>query len=140
MTDARRPVHLAVLFGASAGLYAFSLAGVMALQSSTERATALDRAPVVADLDALEAANDRLTSGVDQASSAYDASSRSYDEITPRLGAAESRLAELAAAVADVQGAARALPTRVALPSVRAATPRTVAAPKVQAKTGASGG
>jgi hypothetical protein len=139
MTDVRRPVHLFVLFGASAGLYAVSLAGVAALQSSTERATALDRAPVVADLDSLAVANDHLTFGVDRAARAYDISSRAYDALSPRLGDAESRLAELAAAVADVQGAARALPTRVALPAVRAATPRSVA-PKVQATTAASGG
>lgn len=140
MTEARRPVHLVVLFGASVGLYAVSLAGVTALQSSTERAIALDRAPAVTDLDALAAANDRLTHGVDLAARAYDRSTGSYDTLTPRLGDAETRLADLAAAVADVQGAARALPARVALPAVRAATPRSVAAPKVQATTGASGG
>jgi hypothetical protein len=139
MTDLRRPIHLVVLFGASAGLYAVSLAGVTALQSSAERALALDRAPVVSDLDSLEAANDRLTRGVDVAARAYDLTTGSYDTLTPRIGDAESRLAELAAAVADVQGAARALPTRIALPAVRAATPRAVA-PKVQATTGASGG
>ena len=139
MTEARRPVHLLVLFGASAGLYAVSLAGVTALQSSTERATALERAPVVSDLDSLAAANDRLTRGVDQAALAYDATSQSYEVLGPRLGDTEARLAELAASVADVQGAARALPTRVALPAVRAATARAVA-PKVQATTGASGG
>jgi hypothetical protein len=139
MTEARRPVHLLVLFGASAGLYAVSLAGVTALQSSTERATSLERAPIVAELDSLAVANDRLTRGLDVAARVFDASSGSYDELGSRLGDTEARLAELAATVADVQGAARALPTRVALPAVRAATPRSVA-PKVQATTGASGG
>jgi hypothetical protein len=139
MTELRRPLHLVVLFGASAGLYAVSLAGVTALQSSTERATALDRAPVMADIDSLSVANDRLTNGIDDASRAYEDSSRIYGALTPRLGDAEARLADLAASVADVKGAARALPARVALPAVRASTAR-AAAPKVQATTGASGG
>ena len=139
MTDGRRPVHLVVLFGASAGLYAVSLAGVAALQSSTERATASERSPVLADLDSLAAANERLTRGVDDAVRAYTTSRGAYDALAPRLGTTEARLEVLAAAVAEVQGAARALPTRVALPAVRAATPR-AAAPTVQATTGASGG
>ena len=38
MTDSRRPLHLAVMFGASTALYAVSMAGVSALQSDADRA------------------------------------------------------------------------------------------------------
>ena len=37
MTESPPPLHLAVLFGASTALYAISMAGVAAIQSSDDR-------------------------------------------------------------------------------------------------------
>src|SRR6185369_14917569 len=45
MTDPRRPLHLAVMLGASAALYAASMAGVALLQSNADRELTQRQAP-----------------------------------------------------------------------------------------------
>lgn len=139
MTDGRRPVHLAVFLGASAGIYAGSIACVTALQAATDRAVAMERAPTVAAIEDLAAANDDLEAAVDRALQAYGSASDRYGAVAPRLGEVESRLENVAARVAEIEGAAAQLPTRVSLPAVRPAAQR-AAAPAVHATTAASGG
>jgi hypothetical protein len=139
MTDARRPLHVAVFLGLSAGAYAVSLAGVTALQARSEAAVLVDRAPtaqaiaeIAARHDALEAKADRTTAAFQRAAGAYDAVGRTLTDV-------EAQLSGLADAVGTIQGTAQGLPTRVALPRVsRAAT--AVSRPTVHATTAASGG
>lgn len=147
MTEARRPVHLAVLLGASAGLYAVSLAGVVMLQSSTDRAVMDDRAPFDLAASALATGHDALDAAVTGADRAYGDAAARYDRLAPRLDAMESSLDSLAGSVAHVSGAAKALPGRIALPKVTRAISTSTStstarakAPVTHARTGASGG
>ena len=139
MTDARRPAHLAVLLGASAGIYAVTLAGVTALQSATDRTVMDERAPLGAATSTLAGGHDAVETDLERAARAYGAAVASYDRLGSRLDAMETSLDVLAGTVSQVSGAANALPGHVALPEVtRAVT--TKAAPVSHATTGASGG
>ncbi len=60
MSDSRRPVHLAVLVGASASVYAISLAGVTALQSATDARLIAERAPADHAADVMARGHDEL--------------------------------------------------------------------------------
>lgn len=136
---ARRPYHLGVFLGLSAGAYAVSLAGVTFLQSASERAIVAEQAPVASAAAVLASGHDAMQSRLDAGRSAYDAAGAGYKRVADELSAFEQQLDRLDATVASVAGTANQLPTRVALPSVpRAATP-VAAAPKVVATTGASG-
>lgn len=139
MTDARRPIHLVVLLGATAGIYAVSLAGVTALQSAADRALIDDGAPLDATTSSLSAGHDAFENDLARAARAYGDAAAGYDRLAPRLDELEISLDTLAGTVAKVSGAAKALPARVALPTVtRTVTTRT--APATHATTGASGG
>jgi len=137
MTERRRPVHLAVALGVSAGVYAVSLAAVTGLQAGTDAAVATERAPAVDALAKLKSGNDRLAAKIDAAGAAYGAAADSYREAARGLDGLDGRLAALAKSVAGIEGAAVSLPARVPLPSVTRA--RTVTVPTVHATTGASG-
>jgi hypothetical protein len=138
MTDARRPTHLAVLLGASAGIYAVSLAGVTAMQSGADQALIEDRAPVGEATTSLSEGHDALEVDLDRATRAYGDAAAGYDRLGPRLDDVESSLDTLAGTVSKVSGAAQALPGHVALPKVTR-TVSTRAAPATHATTGASG-
>jgi len=139
MTDTRRPPHLGVMLGLSTGAYALSLAVVTAFQARTDAAVLNDRAPTADAIARLGAGNDALETRAAAAADAYRHATGAYERVTSTVADVEARLAELAAAVQAVDGAASALPNRVALPRVT----RTVnaAAPVVvHATTAASGG
>jgi len=95
------PTRAGMLIGASAAIYAVTLAGVSLLQSDSDAALAASRQPYLDALAATRAANDTLEAALVKAD-----------------GAAQARLDELAALVAEVQGSAAALPTRISLPTV----------------------
>ncbi len=137
MSEARRPFHLAVVVGVSAGVYSVSLAGVTSLQAEREAAVAAAREPALGALASLRAENDRLGAGVDGAGSAYRAASVGYESVAAGLDALDGRLSRLASTVAQIEGAAVALPARAPLPKVSRAA--TVVAPTVHATTSASG-
>jgi hypothetical protein len=153
MADPRRPLHLVVLLGASAGLYATSLAGVTFLQSATDRALIDDRAPLDAATGSISSDHDSLESDLARAARAYDAALARYDLLGTQLDGMESSLDNLAGTVSDVSGAAKALPGRVTLPRVTRSSSGSsgstatsskstskAAAPATNANTGASGG
>lgn len=138
MTDARRPHHVAVFLGLSAGAYALSLAAVTALQARSEAAVAADRAPTARAIDMLAAQHDSLEADARRAGLTYGQAAGAYDRVGQAMADVEAQLAGLATIVADVDGAARALPDHVALPRIS----RTVSTvrPTVHATTAASGG
>ena len=142
MTDARRPLHLAVMIGASTAIYAASVAGVTALQSNTDRALTLRQAPALDAVARLRVGHDRLESRIDGAAAAYERAARAYDALTPGLLDTALSLTRLGEHVASVTGAASALPERVALPPISRTVIRAPVAPrpKTNATTGASGG
>lgn len=137
--EARRPLHLVVTMGLSAGAYAAALAGVTALQSSSEQALAAKHAPTVEAIDMLRAEHDRLEARLVVAGTAYNEAAAAYGELAGGLGEFEQRLGALATQVKKVEGSAMALPSSVRLPSVgRASQP--ASRPATNATTGASGG
>jgi hypothetical protein len=139
MTEKRRPVHLAVLLGTSAGMYALSLAGVTALQASADGALIDERAPLGSATSSLAGAHDSLETDLATIARVYGDAAARYDRLTPGLDGMESSLDALGSSVSQVSGAARALPGRVALPAV-ARSVSTSTAPVTHARTGASGG
>jgi hypothetical protein len=141
MTDTRRPVHLAVLVGVSAGAYAVSLAGVTALQSATDARIAAERAPAKHAVDVMASGSDELEASLDAATHAYTVAAGRYARLAPKLTDMETSLDELGKHVEQVTGAAKSLPGRVkvSLPRVSTST-RTVTRTKVvHSTTGASG-
>ena len=81
MTDARRPLHLAVMIGASTAVYAASLAAVTAFQSSDDRALMQRQAPAEDAVTRLRTGHDRLETSIGQAADAYDRAAGSYDAL-----------------------------------------------------------
>jgi len=140
MTEARRPAHLAVLLGASAGIYAVSLAGITALQSSADQALIDDRAPLDSVTVSLSGGHDALEADLDRVTRAYSEAAAGYDRLAPRLDEMETALDAYAGSVSEVSGAAKALPGRVSLPTVTRTVTVRAKAPATSATTGASGG
>lgn len=137
-TEARRPVHLFVLVGASASVYALSLAGVTSLQSAADGALIEARSPIGAAADRVGSSHDDLDAVVSTAAQTYAGAADRYGQLAAQLVEVEAALDALAGRVASVAGAADALPTRISLPRVTVSTPKT-SKPVVHATTGASG-
>jgi hypothetical protein len=129
------------MVGASTALYAASMAGVTAIQSSDDRALMLRQTPAEAAVARLRDGHDRLEAAIDLATDEYGRAAGGYDALEPRLAEMEVSLDQLAGRVKTVSGAARALPGRVSMPAV-SRTVRTITSsrPKTSASTGASGG
>jgi hypothetical protein len=140
MTELRRPLHLAVLAGLSAGAYAGSLALVTMLQSSADAALVAERVPVRAAADEIAASHDGLEAAVAAAANRYSRLAERYSGLLPAIAGIETSIDSLAETTAAVSDSTLSLPTHVRLPAVQAA-PRVVrvAAPATQATTGASG-
>jgi hypothetical protein len=112
------PVHVGVLLGLATAGYAVSLAGVSAFQASAEAELAAARAPLGAAVDRTAADHDRLTAALDEATRAYEAAAGRSGSLADQLQAVEARIADLAAIAHDLDGATRALPTKLALPPI----------------------
>ncbi len=136
MADVRRPLHLGVIIGVSASVYAAGLAGVTALQSGTDAANRETLGSTADTASALAAAHGDLERRLAAAVSAYDAAAASYDRIAGGLGALDGKLRALVGVTKRIQGSAIAMPRLVALPAVSAANP--VSRPAAQVTTGAS--
>ena len=141
MTESRRPLHLAVLFGASTALYAVSMAGVAIVQSGADRSLNARQAPADEAAERLRAGHDALDSTLARLAGDYTRAAGAYDTLSTSLGVTESSLDEYATRVEVVSGAAQALPARVRLPAVPTKVViRTTTRPRTSASTGASGG
>ncbi|HYO42608.1 MAG TPA: hypothetical protein VES19_05350 [Candidatus Limnocylindrales bacterium] len=112
------PARAGMLLGATAAIYAISLAGVSGLQAESEAAVAAARAPYLADLAAARAANDAVEARITRADAEIHALVATYGQVGENVTTFQARLDTLAALVADVQGSAAALPARIKLPSV----------------------
>lgn len=141
MTDARRPLHLAVMIGASTAVYAASLAAVTAFQSNEDRALTQRQAPAEDAVARLRAGHDRLETSLAQAADAYARAAGGYDALAPRLLDTESSISDLGGRVEAITGAAQALPGTISLPPISRTVIRTTSSkPKTSGSTGASGG
>ena len=137
--DARRPVHLAVMLGASTGAYALALAAVTGFQSASDAAALRASAPLVAAQTSVGADHGVLEQDLRDATDRYTELADRYDRLTPRLADLEAALDSLAGSTQAITESAAALPDRISLPAVRRA-PQAVAAPRTHAVTSASGG
>ncbi len=129
--------------GAAAGLYAVSLAGVTALQASTDAGLAAARDPIAAAIAEQRASHDRLDAVVEDAAASYADVAGAYAALLETLGDHEGALAVLEREITAAEGSAASLvvPARPALPTIRAtAGTRAVPRPRTNASTGASGG
>jgi hypothetical protein len=140
MTEGRRrPLHLVVLFGASAGAYAVSLAGVTAQQSQADAVVIAQRAPVAAAIDQAAAAHRALEGDLTTATRRYRDLAAGYARVVGELEGMERATDAVVVRAARVADAAGSMPTRVALPAVPAAPRAAVPAPVTHATTGGSG-
>lgn len=134
------PAHLFVLVGVSAGVYAVSLAGVTAVQSAADARVHAQREPIRLAAAAARSQHDRLEAAVDEADRRYQALADRYAKAGEWLTGMEGSLDDLATRAASLSESTASLPTRFALPSVRASAPRTSSKPKTHTTTRASGG
>ena len=97
--DARRPFHVPVIVGISAGIYAGSLAICGMLQIETDRALIEDRRPVADAIQTLGAHHDRMaaellvaTQRYADAAGDYEAAAADTAQLRKRLDALKRRL------------------------------------------------
>ncbi len=137
------PARAGMLLGASAAVYAVSLAGMSLLQASSDADLAASRQPYMDAVARARAANDRLEAAITKADADARALVAAYAAAGDDVAAYEARLDKLASLVADVQGSAAALPTRISLPKVTVRAISTSrassSAPRTTTKTTASG-
>ena len=112
------PARAGLLLGASAAVYAVTLAGVSGWQAEASAATAAGRASGLDAVSRARASNDRLEAALDE----LDAGARrlvdAYGTTADETAAYQARLDALASLVAKVQGTAATLPARIQLPTV----------------------
>ena len=123
-----------MLIGVSASAYAVSLAGVTALQSSTDARIAAEPAPAGHAADVLARDHDALEASLNGAAQAYTLAADRYAAIGPRLTDMETSLADLSKRVSKVTGAANALPGHVNLPTISTST-RVITGPRPRSST-----
>jgi hypothetical protein len=142
------PARAGLLLGASAAVYAVSLAGVSALQADTDAQAIAARAPYLEEITRLEAANDELERVLLKADAEARALAADYGAVGVTVTDYQARLDTLAGLVAEVEGSVAALPARIKLPNVTMRGPIAGAsrsssgrsAPSTNARSGASGG
>lgn len=137
----RIPAHVVALVGLTTCGYAVSLTAVTALQSSTDAATAAAQAPLASAIAGAATQNDALAADLSAASARQGQATDAYQAVLDAVAPLESALADLSSSVTAVDGASRALPSRVALPTAVRTVIRatTSASGPVHATTGGSG-
>jgi hypothetical protein len=135
------PARAGLLIGASAAVYAVTLAGVSFLQADSDAALVARRQPYTEALAAARSSNDTLEAALLKADAEARALAADYGAVGEDVAGYQARLDDLAALVAEVQGSAAALPTRISLPSVsmRGAVGGSTRAPATSSTTKASG-
>jgi hypothetical protein len=135
----RRPVHVVVALGMTAGLYAVSLAAVTALQATADARVAADRAPTAGAVARLRDSHDALESRLTRLDDAYATAADRYTSVAAGISAHESALDALGEQVRTAVGSA----SKLAVPSARlpgvSSTTAYVSRPAVNACTTASG-
>lgn len=121
---ARRPIHVVVAVGMTAGLYAISLAGVAALQSASDLQLATDRAPAAGAVAGLKSAHDAIEASLGTLNGAYAHAADGYQGIAKAIVGHEKALAALGQQVQAAAGSAAALSVpAISLAPVRPAGP-----------------
>ena len=105
----RRPIHVVVAVGMTAGLYAITLAGVTALQSASDLQVAADRVPAADAVVGLKSAHDAMESSLGRLTGAYTHAADGYTGIANGIVGHEKALAKLGQQVQSAAGWAAAL-------------------------------
>ncbi len=105
----RRPIHVVVAVGMTAGLYAVSLAGVTALQSASDSQLAADSAPAAGAVAQLRSTHDAMENSLAKLSDAYTKAASGYQAITAGIAGHEHALATLGRQVTAAARSAAAL-------------------------------
>jgi hypothetical protein len=132
-----------IILGVSTALYAASLATVTGLQSVQDQAAREGNAGLAASLSEARGAREAVELDLRLAGAAYNRHIDGYEDVRARADLLAAEVAELAALVESVNGAAARLPaggaiaTSIAPRVVRIAAP--APAPATHATTGASG-
>ena len=135
------PARAGMLIGASAAIYAVTLAGISAMQADSDAAAAARRQPYLEAVAAARAANDALDVALVRVDGEMRALASDYAAVGQDIAGYQARLDALATLVAEVQGSAAALPTRISLPSVSVRSAGgSSRAPATRTTTKASGG
>ena len=112
------PTRAGMLIGASAAIYAVSLATVSGLQYQSQADLAAQHQPMLETIVQAKAANDALEATIQAADARARALANDYTAAGGDVTAYQARLDQLAALVAKVQGSAAALSTSIRLPTV----------------------
>lgn len=134
------PARAGMLIGASAAVYAVTLAGVSGLQSQSDAEAIARREPWLAEIAESRAANDDLDASLVAAGAEARALAAAYARTGDAMTSYQARLDTLAALVAEVQGSAASLPSRINLPAVNVRSSTRSTRPATTATSGASGG
>jgi hypothetical protein len=136
-----RALHVAVAVGATAGLYAISLASVTTLQAGTDARRAAERAPAAAAVDALRTSQDQTEAALARIEAGLDGASATYGQIADAVAGHEAALRLLGARVAAIEGSAASIrvPTVSRLPAVSSRPVAVAVRPATNACTAASG-
>jgi hypothetical protein len=118
--DSRRPYHLGVAIGLSAGVYASSLAVVSILQIEQDGHVAADRRPVGDAISILGVHNDAMESDLQAARSVFDEASVRYGSVVSDIGELHVAVKQLGKTIVRIEGTSTdfRLPSMVSLPSV----------------------
>lgn len=112
------PTRAGILIGASAAVYAVSLAAVSGLQYQSQADLAAKNQPMMDTIAGTRAVNDALELSIQAASARLQGVAADYGTVGSDLAAYQAQLDSLSALVAKVQGSAAALSAHIKLPSV----------------------
>jgi hypothetical protein len=118
--EPRRPYHLGVAIGLSAGVYATSLAAVTLLQVDQDRSVAADRQPVGDSISLLADHHDSMEADIAAAQTVFEQASSRYASVVSDIGDVHTSVKRLGKTIARIEGtsATLTLPGLVSLPSV----------------------
>jgi hypothetical protein len=149
-TETRRPYHVGVALGLTAGIYAGSLAAVSMLQFDHDRVLIADRRPVSDAIALLGRHHDEMAARLEQAGAVFGDASLRYDDLATGLQALHADVVDLSGKLAkinrlaaiDASGLGGVTRSGGTLPSVARSAPRSrgqSAPPPASATTGGSG-
>jgi hypothetical protein len=138
MAGPRALLHLPLIAGACTAAYAGSLVFVTSQQAAWDRDVAAQRAPLELATSTAALARSEATRAIRQAADRLHDAAAGYDAASGESASLDGELEALAVKVAELSGAVAQLPDRISLPTAQVRVVQ-VAAPVVQAVTGASG-
>lgn len=104
LAETRRPYHLGVALGLTAGVYACSLAAVSLLQIDRDRALIADRQPVNDAIELLGRHHDDMAADLDRAGAVFEDASSRYGALAGDLQELHSDVVRLSKKLQAING------------------------------------